>query len=96
MPLFWHRWGILAFLVPLLIAALIQLLIDFFAGSGYYSETSWPKAIAVLLGASAIGIVGYSLNHKLTSTNQKHRFFWLPMEYWAPIYLVLGLYAAFK
>jgi hypothetical protein len=96
MPLFWHRWGILTIFIPLLISALTQLAIDSVAGKGYYTTTSWPKAVAVVLGAAAIGILGYFLNRKLTSLNQKHRFFWLPMEYWSLIYLTLGLYAALK
>jgi hypothetical protein len=74
----------------------MQLIIDSVAGKGYYTATSWPKAVAVVLGATAVGVVGYSLNHKHTNLTQKHRFFWLPMEYWSLIYLVLGLFAAFR
>lgn len=88
----WHRWGILAPLIPLPVLALTQLLVDSIVGKGYYLATAWPKVVAILFAAATVSLVGYALNRRHAELNQKHRFFWLPVEYWGAVILVFGLY----
>lgn len=89
MVLIWHRWGILV--VPLFIAALVltQAVVDAHWGSGYYTATYWPKAAASVVAAVLIGLVRWLMNRKHETWSTKHRFFFLPMEYWAGIVLVI-------
>jgi predicted ABC-type sugar transport system permease subunit len=92
----WHRWGILALIIPLPILYLTQLAVDASFGQGFYTATLWPKVIATFATAIAVSGVGFLLNKKHTELNQKHRFFWLPMEYWGAIFLIFGLFVTLK
>jgi hypothetical protein len=85
----WHRWGILT--IPLLFAALLltQVSVDSLWGHGFYTANYWPKATAAIVAAALIGVVGHLMNRKHESWASKHRFFFLPMEYWAGIILFI-------
>ncbi|MBU2119043.1 MAG: hypothetical protein KJ999_01270 [Gammaproteobacteria bacterium] len=89
MVLIWHRWGILA--VPIFVVALLltQVAVDANWGSGYYTANFWPKATASAVAAISIGLVGWLMNRKHETWATKHRFFFLPMEYWAGIVLFI-------
>lgn len=89
MILVWHRWGILT--IPLILAALLltQSIVDALWGNGFYTAHYWPKATAAAVAAALVGVVGYSMNRKHETWATMHRFFFLPMEYWAGIILFI-------
>ncbi len=93
MHLSWHRWGILTGLIPILVFVLTQLLTDLALGRGYYVAHTWPKFAGFQLSALTIGIVGYALNRNIATLASKHRFFWVPVEYWSIPLSIFGFYA---
>jgi hypothetical protein len=70
----------------------------------YYQTHGWPKLVAFTFAAVIVGIVGRWLNRrqgKVLIDPQTGRevvvgrgtntFFFIPMEYWAPIFIVIGI-----
>lgn len=94
--LLWHRWGILV--AVLFVAAFVatQLAVDAAFGAGFYTATEWPKLVAGVLAAVAIGAVGWALNRKEKEWATTHRFFFVPMQYWAPVALVASAWSYFS
>ena len=88
-PVIWHRWGILV--LVFMIASLFgtQLFIDRQLGPGFYTANFWPKAVAFVVAGVLTGVVGFILNRPHPTWATKHRFFFLPMEYWAGIILTI-------
>lgn len=89
--LIWHRLGILAVIIPIATFVLIQLAVDGIWGSGYYQQVRWPGYLAVVLSALLVGFVGILLNLGKATSAQKHRLFWVPIEYWSVVILVFGI-----
>ena len=89
--LIWHRLGILAIVIPIVNFVLIQLTVESIWGGGYYQQVRWPGYLAVVLSAFLVGFFGILLNVGKSNAGQKHRFFWVPLEYWSIVVLVLGL-----
>ena len=97
----WRGFG---WLVPVVVfAALVlsQLSVDSLYGEGFYTANTWPKQAAFILGAIAVGLLGFILNHvkrqilvdeetgEPLGKAPSHSLFFIPIEYWAII--VLGL-----
>ncbi|MDC9725529.1 MAG: hypothetical protein PSN44_06400 [Gammaproteobacteria bacterium] len=90
-------WFIFLFVLP------IELLVEHFYGEGQYKALSWPIPLAILLGAIPTTLVGMMLNNKPArvlidpETNEKvelkreHSLFWIPMQYWGVILVVLSV-----
>ena len=69
----------------------------------YYQAHGWPKLVAFAVAAVIVGIVGRWLNRRQGKVlidpetgrevvvGRGNTFFFIPMEYWAPILLVLGI-----
>lgn len=89
--LIWHRWGILVVVIGGLPFYLTPRAVDALYGEGYYNAEHWPRILELVIASISIWIVGRLLNKDCKALNQKHRFFWLPMEYWGLIMLVLGI-----
>ncbi len=84
-------WGI--FTLPVMVVAyvLVNWITDSVFGSGYYKATAWPKLLAGLGSATTLWMLGSHLNRNKTEIGKRHRFLWLPMEYWAPIAFLLSV-----
>jgi hypothetical protein len=75
---------------------LTQLIVDFLKGEGFYTSNSWPKYLAVGIGAVLCWLVGKWLNsgklsrrfkdldtgREIVVPPQYHEFLWVRMEYW--------------
>lgn len=69
----------------------------------YYQSHNWPAFVALLIAGVIVWFFGRHLNSKGAKclidpeTNQEvmlknnHSLFFIPMEYWGPIFLVLGI-----
>lgn len=87
-------WRGLGFLVPLVWVASL-LITSGLVGERYYEAHGWPKLLAGLLAAVATGILGARLNKDRSGSNT-HTFFFLNMEIWALISVVIGIWLAAK
>jgi hypothetical protein len=79
----WHRWGHLV--LALFVAAFVgtQWLVDARYGEGFYAANGWPKVAAMASAAVLVAGIGFLLNRNEREWNTKHKFFYLPMEYWS-------------
>ena len=93
--LIWHRWGILVLVLFVVAYLATQVGVDAVWGEGFYTAHEWPKLVAGLLAAVAIGAVGWQLNRKEKAWATTHRFFFVPMQYWAPVVLVVTAWSFF-
>lgn len=100
---FWTGWGVL---VPVLVGlafVITQLGLNSIFGSYTYESAEWPKFFATFFAAISIWFTGKHFNSKPGRTlidkqikqefvvNPSNTFFFIKMEYWAPIILILGI-----
>lgn len=106
--LIWSGWGVA---VPVITFAFLLLFdaatAAYFGDESYYAENAWPKFAAMLLAAIVVWFLGRYLNsgtgrvvvdqetQEQLILKRTHTFFWLRMEYWAPILILFGLVLAF-
>ena len=83
-------WSGLGFLVAV-IALGSLIVVQTLTGSAYDTET-WPKLAGFGLAAILTSGIGYALNKPRRETGAgTHSFLFIPMDYWGPILLVLGI-----
>lgn len=92
--IFWKGFGILALIIPIGIAILFQLI---------FGDSSMFTGIGYAIGGILIWVLGKRLNSNNEriildpKTGQQavqkleHSLFWIRMELWAPIFILLGL-----
>ncbi|MDA3908592.1 MAG: hypothetical protein PF437_05845 [Sulfurimonas sp.] len=102
--LIWKGWGILAFIIPLLFALLMEIVSDSVFGAGFYKSASWAMPLALLLSSPVVFVVGSKLNNKPgkilidPENNQEielkgvHSLFWIPLQYWSAVTAVLAIW----
>ncbi|WP_054957318.1 hypothetical protein [Paenibacillus dakarensis] len=95
--IFWRGWGIIGILFPILIAGLLAAL-------GFTDENShWYYFIGLTLSAIPVWFIGKRLNKDKDEiyTNEKtgerfklgnrHTLFFIPLQYYAIVYPILGI-----
>ena len=101
MLIVWRGYG---WLVPVVVFAallLSQLSVDAIYGEGFYTANAWPKQVAFVAAGFLVGAIGFYLNHikrqllvdhetgEPVGKAPSHTLFFIPIEYWAVIVLVL-------
>lgn len=100
-------WSGLGFLVAVItfgcLLATEALVEAWFQDDRYYQAHGWPKLVAFVVAAVIVGVVGQKLKRRPGKVlidpetgsevivGRNNTFFFIPMEYWAPILLVLGV-----
>ena len=100
----WSRWGFLVAVIAIGCLLASELLVETaFADNDYYQKHGWPKATALAAAALIIGPLGRYFNRRESKrlldpetgqevvVEDKSTFFFIPMEYWAPILIILGI-----
>lgn len=101
--LIWKRWGILVFVIGLGFLAVTQLVVDAVWGEGTYAADSdlWA-GVGFVFGGAVILVLGARLNEWARTEEgpwlptsqlpyrERHTFFWLPMEYWGVLLVMVG------
>ncbi len=77
----WRGFGILAILIPFGCTILIQLLLG---------ETFTFTGLGYIIGAIPVWYLGKKWNGNLPEKSEKHSLFWIHMEYWAFIFVLIG------
>ncbi|MFS0874027.1 hypothetical protein [Paenibacillus xylanilyticus] len=93
----WKGWGILGIIFPVVVAGLL-------ASLGFTDENArWYYFIGLALSAILIWFIGKHLNkdkdevftHEKTGQRYKlgnrHTLFFIPLQYYAIVYLILGI-----
>lgn len=95
----WTGWGILAALIWVFILAVTQGVLDGTWEPGYYKANLWPKLAVAAVTAPVIWIVGRQMNRRseddIIGSAPKHTLFFIPMEYWGPLFAIIGVSIAF-
>lgn len=100
----WSGLGFLVAVVTFLLLLTAEYVTELlFRDESYYQAHGWPKLLAFLLAAAVIWPVGAYLNRKQGKVlieketgrevviKPDHSFFFIRMEYWGPILIVLGI-----
>ena len=100
MLFFWrgHGWAVVAIFAGTFV--ILELVLNFIFGDGYYQGNEWPKTAAPIISATLIAGLGYIFNYRNrvvvmnaeTGKKEKqksHSLFFIPIEYWAVIVIVL-------
>jgi hypothetical protein len=95
----WSGWGILACVFWGVGLFLTQLLIDKLFAPGYYAAHEWCMILASSISAPLIWVVGRALNgspdsDRRQSQSARHTLFFIPMEYWGPLFVGIGVVIA--
>ncbi len=87
----WSGWGFLVFLIVFAVSLLAELFVESsLHDQRYYQSHGWPLAAALLCSAVVTWYLGSFLNRQPGRTGID-RFFFIPMQYWAPILTVLAI-----
>jgi hypothetical protein len=103
----WSGWGFLVAVITFGCALLGEVVTEAAAHDDrYYQNHGWPKLAAFLVAAAIVWPLGRLLNRKQTerelvdpATGQRvllqsgggHSLFFVPVQYWAPILVALGV-----
>ena len=101
----WRGLGFLVAVIGFLSLLLTQHAVDSVSGiKDYYQTHGWPKLAALSIAGAMVWFLGRHLNNRPTSrtlidkaTGEElqikphHSFFFIGMEYWGPILVVLGI-----
>ena len=75
-------------------------------GGGYFENHNWPPFLGAVLAGAAVWLLGRRLNGRPGRTmidrqtgeevelKNKHDLFFIPMEYWGPILVLLAVLLA--
>lgn len=106
--LIWRGYGIVVPLIVFLVCLGMEYILDTSFFKGYYSLQKWPMSLALFIAAIPIWFLGRYLNKnserilldpktgedvRVVST---HSLFWIRVEYWAPILIMLGVISYIK
>jgi len=107
----WSGWGFLVVIIGGVSLVVTQLTVNAAMHDNlYYTNNSWPKFLALVIAAVITWPVGRAINRqrpvRRSFDDQSgqwvvqyggggHTLFFIPMEYWAPILVVIGVIFAF-
>jgi hypothetical protein len=102
--LIWTGWGFAVPVVAFASLILAELAANaYFDDEFYYAENGWPKAVGMFLAAALLWFLGQFLHRDPGRTvidketgqelviRRTHTFFWIRVEYWALILVVVGV-----
>src|SRR4030095_5514563 len=104
----WSGLGFLVAVITFLLLLISEYLTEsLFRDETYYQSHGWPKMLAFVLAATVIWPLGTYLKRtqgkvmiekatgKEVVIKPNHTFFFIPMEYWSPILVALGIILLF-
>jgi len=103
----WQGLGILVPFVVIVTMAAVQGLADLVMGGGFYSHHAATQVTAALLAAVLVTALGLYLRGKGGRVvidketgreivlRRRHTLFFIPIEYWGLVVLVLGAFVTF-
>jgi hypothetical protein len=104
----WSGLGFLVIVIVIGLSWLMQIVLTGILGdSGFYQRAIWPFPAALALSGIICWILGRLLNkpgekafingEEVTIKNTRHSLFFIRMDYWGPILIVIAVvYAAYR
>ena len=102
--LVWKGWGILALIIPLVLSIGIGAGLDANYGKDFYINSTWAMPMVFAVSSFIVLIIGKEVNNKpgkilIDPENNKeveiktiHSMFWIPLQYWGLIILVISIW----
>jgi hypothetical protein len=102
----WTGWGVVVAFIGAICLGVTGSVVDAAAGDyEYHRKYRWPTLVAFWVAAGITWPIGRGMNksdenwrydpetnkYVVTRTSGTHTFFFIPVEYWGPIYFVLGV-----
>ena len=101
----WSGWGFLVAVIVFGCSLVMEILIESVTGNeSFYQQAIWPLALALALSGAICWFLGKYLNkpeernlidketgEEVKLKNARHRLFFIRMEYWGPILLVIAI-----
>jgi uncharacterized membrane protein len=107
MGVFWVIWSGYGFLVAVIVfgsSLVANLIFNATYGDRYYDNHKWPFAVSLIVSAVICWFLGRYLRTRtdrvvtdkatgqdLVINRSQHSLFFIPVDYWAPILLVIAL-----
>ena len=104
----WSGLGFLVAVITFLLLLTAEYLTEsLLQDESYYQTHGWPKLLAFFIAGAVVWALGRYLNRrqgkvmieketgKEVLINPNHSLFFIRMEYWGPILLVLGIFFFF-
>ena len=100
--LIWQGLGFLAAIIPIICYVLFSKVVTAALGLSYTNSHSWPGALATLIGAGFVWLIGWKASGpgrtlvdlktgQPVVIKKKHTLFWIPMEYFAIVLVVVAI-----
>jgi hypothetical protein len=88
----WRGWGILALFIAAGCFLTVELAVRALCQEyQYFQNHGWPKALASWIAAAVLWPVGRLMNQD----EGGHDLFFIPVQYWAVIFAVIGVVLLF-
>ncbi|WP_010233578.1 hypothetical protein [Clostridium arbusti] len=100
----WSGWGFLVAIILFINSFIGELLCRYITGNNeYYQQNSWPLTVVLILTGVICWFLGKYLNKpndkvyidkqtgKEVRLSKTHKLFFIKMEYWGPILVIIGL-----
>ena len=85
----WSGWGILVLVIGFASFLLTQVGVDsMMQDDQYYRTHGWPKLVGFVVAAVLTWLLGHTLNRTRPGRDS---LFFIPVQFWAVIFLVLGI-----
>src|SRR5262249_55087193 len=109
MVIIWSGWGIVAGFVGVASLILTQVVVNAAThDERFYAVHGWPKLLSLWVAAAVVWLVGRALNRVterrlldpesgrwvLVRLGGRPSLFFLPVQYWWVVYLILGVVCA--
>jgi hypothetical protein len=103
----WSGFGILVFVFAFGCSLVMNLLMNPLFGDEYFETHAWPLSLALVVAGALSWIVGNALNGRRSKMlieketgreivlRPNHTLFFVKMQYWGPILIVLALASLF-
>ncbi len=100
----WSGWGVLAPIGTFILLIITELSTEyFFDNEQYYQQHEWPALVAFIISGIMCWFLGNELNKARPSgyldeetegevmITPNHTFFFIPLQFWAFLFPVLGV-----
>lgn len=100
----WKGWGIMALIIPLLCSLAVGTALDAYHGENFYQSSVWAMPAVLAVSALFVYLFGARVNNKpgrllidpenneRVELKQIHSMFWIPLQYWSVIIVVISLW----
>jgi hypothetical protein len=84
----WHGWGIAILAIPVALAVATEWGVDKVYGPGAF--TAGMQLYWLIIGVIAAGLT-WLIGSAMNRDANRHKLFFIPVQYWALIWLVAGV-----